>query len=180
MCRKSLSISCQQCKWLLWQQKCTSSFLQYLVISLFLSISLSYHNWFEIFLWGSMSSVRCIFGHLRHELSKYVSDFVPRTKLLFLINRCLILSFFQFQFSLFIFILLHPKIQFLSPNTSDYCQLCQYLVEEGEFEVWLVNVILLHGYNVKIFYFNFSVLTQLYVNLLLAYMAMLQNTKYSN
>ena len=151
-------------------------------ISLFLSLSLylSYHNWFEIFLWGSMSSVRCIFSHLRHELSKYVSDFVPITKLLFLINRCLILSFFQFQFSLFIFILLHPKKQFLSTNHSTYCQLCQYLVEEGEFEVWLVNVILLHGYNVKIFYFNFSVLTQPFVNLLLAYMAMLQNTKYSN
>ena len=75
---------------------------------------------------------------------------------------------------------MHPKIQFLSTNTSDYCQLCQYLVEEGEFEVWLVNVILLHGYNVKVFYFNFSVLTQPYVYLLLAYMAMLQNTKYSN
>ena len=152
-------------------------------ISLFLSLSLylSYHNWLEIFLWGSMGiNARCIFSDLRHELSKYVGNFVPSTKLLSLINRCLILSFFQFQFSLFIFILMHPKIQFLSTNTSDYCQLCQYLVEEGEFEVWLVNVILLHGYNVKVFYFNFSVLTQLYVYLLLAYMAMLQNTKYSN
>ena len=148
-------------------------------ISLFLSPSLylSYRNWNEIFLWGSMSSVRCKFSHLRHELSKYAGNFVPSTKLLFLINRCLILSFFQFQFSLFIFILLHPKIQFLSTNTSVYCQLCQYLdLTEGEFEVWLVNALLLHGHNVKIFYFNFSVLTQLYVNLLLAYMAMLQNT----
>ena len=146
-----------------------------------ISLFLSYHNWLEIFLWGSMGiNARCIFSHLRHELSKYVGNFVPSTKLLSLINRCLILSFFQFQFSLFIFILLHPKKQFLSTNHSTYCQLCQYLVEEGEFEVWLVNVILLHGYNVKVFYFNFSVLTQLYVYLLLAYMAMLQNTKYSN
>lgn len=132
MCRKSLSISCQQ------RSRCyDSKSAPPLSCNNFFSLSLylSYHNWFEIFLWGSMSSVRCIFSHLRHELSKYVSDFVPRTKLLFLINRCLILSFFQFQFSLFIFILLHPKIHFLSTNTSAYCQLCQYLVEEGEFEV---------------------------------------------
>ena len=132
MCRKSLSISCQQ------RSRCyDSKSAPPLSCNNFFSLSLylSYHNWFEIFLWGSMSSVRCIFSHLRHELSKYVSNFVPSTKLLSLINRCLILSFFQFQFSLFIFILMHPKIQFLSTNTSDYCQLCQYLVEEGEFQV---------------------------------------------
>ena len=151
-------------------------------ISLFLSLSLylylSYHNWLEIFLWGSMGiNARCIFSDLRHELSKYVGNFVPSTKLLSLINRCLILSFFPISiFSFHLYLTASKNTISFYQYFRYYCQLCQYLVEEGEFEVWLVNVILLHGYNVKVFCFNFSVLTQLYVYLLLAYMAMLQNT----
>ena len=131
MCRTSLSISCQQCSGCY-----DSKSAQPLFCNIYCSLSLSYHNWFEIFLWGSMGiNARCIFSDLRHELSKYVGNFVPSTKLVFLIYGCLIVYFFQFQFSLFIFILLHPKKQFLSTNHSTYCQLCQYLVEEGEFEV---------------------------------------------
>ena len=131
MCRKSLSISCQQ------RSRCyDSKSAPPLSCNNFFSLYLSYHNWFEIFLWGSMSSVRCTFSHLRHELSKYVSNFVPSTKLLSLINRCLILSFFPISiFSFHLYLTASKNTISFYQYFRYYCQLCQYLVEEGEFEV---------------------------------------------